>query len=88
MSFVSSATQQSQLSNYEGDLLKLVTYQEKNTLSLKVSKSQNEFMKLSFLPKYESKTVRMPFIVAKYRTEILTTLGSYFGINDDFINSF
>ena len=35
-------------------------------------------MKSSFLPKYEP----------QYRAEILIIFGSYFGRNDDFINSF
>ena len=48
-------------------------------LILKVSKFQNEFMKSSFLPKYERKIVK---------AEILTIFHSYFGRNDDFINSF
>ena len=74
--------------NYEDYLLNLLTYQEKIALSLKVSKFHNEFMKSSFLPKYEPKILRMPCIVAQYRTEILTTLGSYFGRNNDFLNSF
>ena len=30
----------------------------------------------------------MPCSLAQYRTDILTTLGSYFGRNDDFMNSF
>ena len=62
--------------NYEDDLLKLLTYQEKKiALSLKVSKFQNEFMKSSFLPKYEPKIVRMPCSLAQYRTETLGLLG-------------
>ena len=57
--------------------------------SLKVSKFQNEFIKSSFLPKYEPKIVRfLPCSVAQYRAEILTIFGSYFGRNDDFLNSF
>ena len=51
-------------------------------ISNKVSKFQNEFMKSSFLPKYE------PKIVPHYRAEILTIFGSYSGRNEDFINSF
>ena len=47
---------------------------------LKVSKFQNEFMKSSFLPKYEPNIVRI--------SATLTIFGSYFGRNDDFINSF
>ena len=42
-------------------------------------------MKSSFFPKYEPKIVRLS---ALYRAEILTVFGSYFGKNDDFINSF
>ena len=30
----------------------------------------------------------LPYSVAQYRAEILTIFGSYFGRNDDFINSF
>ena len=55
---------------------------------IQVSKFQNECMKSLFLPKYEPKIVRMPCIVAEYRKDILTKLGSYFGRIDDFINSF
>ena len=53
---------------------------------LKVSKSQNEFMKSSFLPKYEPNIVRISALF--YLAEILTIFGSYFGRNDDFINAF
>ena len=59
--------------------------------SLKVSKFQNEFIKSSFLPKYEPNIVMISAlhcIVPHYRAEILTIFGSYFGRNDDFINSF
>ena len=45
---------------------------------------QNEYMKSSFLPKYEPKTGTVPH----YKAEILTIFGSYFGRNNDFINSF
>ena len=55
---------------------------------IEVSKFQNEFMKSSFLPKYEPKFVRISALEAQYRAEILTIFGSYFGRNDDFINSF
>ena len=56
---------------------------------LKVSKFQNEFMKSSFFPKYEPNIVRISVCtVPNYRVEILTIFGSYFGRNDDFINSF
>ena len=60
--------------------------------SIKVIKFQNEFMKSSFLPKYEPKIVRIFALycgtVSTYRVKILTIFGSYFGTNDDFINSF
>ena len=58
---------------------------------IKVSKFQNEFMKSSFLPKYEPKIVGISALscsVAQYRAEILKIFSSYFGRNDDFINSF
>ena len=45
---------------------------------LKVSQFQNEFMKSSFLPKYEQKR----------QAEVPTIFSSYLGRNDDFINSF
>ena len=56
--------------------------------SIKVSKFQNEFIKSSFLPKYEPKIVRifLPCSVAQYRAEILTIFGSYFKRNNDLIN--
>ena len=53
---------------------------------LKVSKFQNEFLKSSFLPKYQQKVVRIVDCVV--RAEILTIFCSYFGRNDDFINPF
>ena len=54
--------------------------------SLKVRQFQNEFMKSSFLPKYKQKLSGfLPFVV---KAEIWTIFGSYFGRNDDFINSF
>ena len=56
---------------------KVIRYKFCSKLSLKVSKFQNEFMKASFLPKYEQK------IVVR-RAEILTIFRSYFGRNDDF----
>ena len=45
---------------------------------LKVRKFQNEFIKSSFLPKYEQKIVRISamFSVAQNRAEILTICGS------------
>ena len=60
------------------------------TIQLKVGKFQNEFMKSSFLPIYEPKIVRISALlsVAQFRAEILTIFRSYFGRNDDFINSF
>jgi hypothetical protein len=47
-------------------------------------------MKSSLLPKYKPKIVRISAlqVVWQYRAEILTIFGSYFGRNDDFINSF
>ena len=54
-------------------------------------KFQNELMKSSFLPKYEPNIVRLSALYCAtlhYRAEILTIFGSYFGRNDDFINSF
>ena len=46
-------------------------------------------MKSSFLPKYEQKIVKISALTKYiYRAEILTVSGSYFGTNDDFINSF
>ena len=54
---------------------------------LKVSKFQNEFTKSSFLPKYEQKNCQ-DFFPVYCRAEILTIFRSYFGRNDDFINSF
>ena len=43
-------------------------------------------MKSSFLPKYEQKMSR--FLPSLHKAEILTIFRSYFGRNDDFINSF
>ena len=47
--------------------------------ALKVRQFQNEFLKSSFLPKYEQKNVR--------RAELMKIFFSYFGRNDDFIHS-
>ena len=63
------------------------------TLAVKVSKFQHELLKSSFLPKYEPKSKSckdgfLPCSVAQYKVEILTIFGSYFGRNDDFMNSF
>ena len=57
---------------------------------LKVTKFQNEFMKSSFLPKCEQNNVRIYalYCATLYRVEVLTIFCSYFGKNDDFINSF
>ena len=55
------------------------------------SKFQNEFMKSSFLPKYLPKIVKDFCPVVWHSTgqkSIVTIFGSYFGRNDDFINSF
>ena len=59
---------------------------------LKVSKFQNEFMKSSFLPKYEPNIVRISTLYCatlQGRNPSLQLLdfGSYFGRNDDFNNS-
>ena len=53
---------------------------------IKVSKFQNEFMKSSFLPKYESKIVRISALTVQSRNPY--NISSYFGRNNDFINSF
>ena len=57
-------------------------------LKVKVNKFQNEFMKSSFHSKCEPKIARISYIVVWHCTvlEILTTFGSYFGRNGDFIN--
>ena len=55
---------------------------------LKVSKFQNEFMKSSFLPKYEPNFVRMSALYTYCATLQGRNFGSYFGRNDDFIDSF
>ena len=58
---------------------------------LKFSKFQDEFMKSSFLPKYEPNIVRIYALYCAtlhYREEFLTIFGSYFGRNDDVINPF
>ena len=52
------------------------------------SKFQNEFMKSSFLLKYEQNIEFLPCTLPHYRAEIFTIFGSYFGRNDDFIKSF
>ena len=53
--------------------------------SLKVSKFQNEFMKSSFLQKYERKIVKISALCSEGKN--LDYFYSYFGRNDDFINS-
>ena len=60
------------------------------SLLLKVSKVQIEFMKSSFLQRYEWKIVRISALCseAHYRAEIRTIFRSYFGRNDDSMNSF
>jgi hypothetical protein len=67
-----------------------LTVRGQKKAELKVSKFQKDFMKSSFLPKYEQKFVKIVKIcsVAQYRAEILTISCSYFGRNDDFKNSF
>ena len=51
---------------------------------LKVSKSQNKFMKSSFLPKNERNIARISALT--FRAEILAIFRSFFGRNSDFIN--
>ena len=73
------------------------------TCPLKVSKFQNEFMKSSFLTKYERKIVRISALFSeawisralnihewgkKSTSEGRNPVRTYFGRNDDFINSF
>ena len=53
---------------------------------LKVSYFQNEFMKSSFLPKYERMIVSISALCNEGRKP--DNFFSYFGRNDDFINSF
>ena len=53
---------------------------------LKVSKSQNKFMKSSFLPKNERNIARISAL--NVRAEILAIFRSFFGRNDDNINLF
>ena len=53
---------------------------------IKVRQFQNEFMKTSFLPKYEHKIVK--FLASLHRAEIVTNFCLYIGRKDDFINSF
>ena len=54
--------------------------------ALKVSKSQNKFMKSPFLPKNERNIARISAL--NVRAEILAIFRSFFGKNDDFIISF
>ena len=53
---------------------------------LKVSKSQNKFMKSSFLPKNERNIARISALT--FRAEILAIFRSFFGKNDGFIKVF
>ena len=53
---------------------------------LKVSKSQNKFMKSSFLPKNERNIARISALT--FRAEILAIFRLLFGKNDDLINLF
>ena len=53
---------------------------------LKVSKSQNKFMKSLVLPKNERNIARISALT--FRAEILAIFRSFFGSNDDFINLF
>ena len=80
------------ISQFETAILHIVMMSKigKKMSRLKVSQFQNEFMKSSFLPKYERKITRISALCseAHYRAEILTIFCSYFGRNNDFINSF
>ena len=49
-----------------------------NGIKLKASKIQNEFMRLSFLPKSQPKITR---IVAPFFGDFLLIVGSFFGYN-------
>ena len=51
------------------------------TETLKVSQFQNEFMKSSFLPKYERKIVKISALTTQGRNP--DNFSSYFGRNDD-----
>ena len=53
---------------------------------LKVSKSQNKFMKSSFLPKNEQNIARISALT--FRAEILAIFRSFVGRNGDFVNLF
>ena len=55
-------------------------------MTVKVSKSQNKFMKLSFLPKNERNIAKISALNVK--AEILAKFCSFFGRNVDFINLF
>ena len=67
-----------------------VVFLQNHVVVVKVSKFQNEFMKPSFLPKYEQKNIRISALTTPSLqvAEILTIFCSYFGRNDGFINSF
>ena len=58
----------------------------KNLSQLKVSKSQNKFMKSSFLPKNKQNIARISALT--FRAEILAIFFAFYGRNDDFINLF
>ena len=55
-------------------------------IRVKVSKSQNKFMKSSFFPKNKQNIARISAL--NDRAEILAIFRSFFGRNDDFINLF
>ena len=61
-----------------------VVFLQNHVVVVKVSKFRNEFMKSSFLPKYEQKVVR----ISAFATQGRSPDNSYFGRNDCFINSF
>ena len=65
------------------DILMIYRSQKHPELLLKVSKSQNKFMKSSFLPINERNIARISAL-----TEILAIFHSFFGRNGDFINLF
>ena len=54
--------------------------------ALEVRQFQNKFMKSSFLPKYEQKIAKISALTTQGRNP--DNFCSYFGRNDDFINSF
>ena len=71
-----------------GEKIRLSVLDDRHNSPKKVSKFQNEFMKSSFLPKYEPKNCKDFCSVSHYVHYRAAILGSYFGRKDDFINSF